>query len=499
MWKVLILAGAIAEDCFESFEEDAGLHQFSVGLPNTDEDLFRYYAMQCVHNGGHFLLYRSSLRSTLKLAEQGYWAAVLQSLEQMSAEEIYRLENLGICAPRHCSEEEELGLGWRFLARNVLPELQELTNHGGTILERLTTQLEVETSSATELLKTASSGWMSGRGSPERCFQQVINSCDFQRSPLEPANPPGRLAIAVVGLLARLADPASIMEKVVAPAVAKGMDVDFYVCLGLTLPFFHSWWQNPLPNPAMVNASLEEVRDQLVTQARSFGVRHAVVTFLPNDIEVRKPSRPGPYLGRRWDGTLRGFLRVRQQMELLWNFSIEPFTSVGGSYSHVMYILEDYSMVDEVDLSLFPDPWTVYSPRFGVLCDAYRDRANLARPINTMMIVGGEVAKTLLSSVYTQFYADDKQDLVATAQSVEHYVQLHAEANGVSWAFVPQNWLPGMRVTFTLPEPDGTPVPCYKAGNAETARRARDQCVDLSKLKYAFCEDLRNKQLELSS
>ena len=29
--------------------------------------------MQCVHNGGHFLLYRSSLRSTLKLAEQGYW------------------------------------------------------------------------------------------------------------------------------------------------------------------------------------------------------------------------------------------------------------------------------------------------------------------------------------------------------------------------------------------------------------------------------------------
>ena len=38
-----------------------------------------------------------------------------------------------------------------------------------------------------------------------------------------------------------------------------------------------------------------------------------------------------------------------------------------------------------------------------------------------------------------------------------------------------------------------------EAGNAETARRARDQCVDLSKLKYAFCEDLRNKQLELSS
>merc|ERR1711879_783743 len=110
-------------------------------------------------------------------------------------------------------------------------------------------------------------------------------------------------------------------------------------------------------------------------------------------------------------------------------------------------MLDDVYWVDDVQMSNFPDPGAIYSPRFGFLCnpDITRRRAadikestgqDRDEPNMNVIMLGGDIAGRALSA-YSEYYTNPSAKL-DNVVSPEDFLYTLAEIKGIPYYLTEQ-------------------------------------------------------------
>merc|ERR1711971_1178212 len=144
------------------------------------------------------------------------------------------------------------------------------------------------------------------------------------------------------------------------------------------------------------------------------------------------------FFGRQMKGHLafiNALLRFKK-IEMLWNRTQDHMSANGESpYSHYLLTRDDIYWIDDVDMSLFTDPLTVYSTPFNE-CRSN----NGARASDHALVLGREAASRFFP-LYSEYYHNPSKHLDA-AGSVEEFLQVLAKLKGLTWELVAKDQLP---------------------------------------------------------
>ncbi|CAE8689258.1 unnamed protein product [Polarella glacialis] len=168
-------------------------------------------------------------------------------------------------------------------------------------------------------------------------------------------------------------------------------------------------------------------------------------------------------------------------VELLWNRTQEVALAsaqgakwdLGDYYSHVILVRDDIFWADDFHLRHFPDPWAAYSRQFGAPCE----RSPAEGPNDHVLVLGGQVAAAILSLL-------DKMD------SMEHFLLLVAQSQGIRWEMVRKDWLPFWTAQHMLQPTWAEPRLCLRGISRQILEMPTSECVHPSRVPHPFCDDL---------
>jgi len=332
------------------------------------------------------------------------------------------------------------------------------------------------------------------------CRVETRLECGFGDPTLPPPEPKKkRLLVFVVGVKERLY-PIPAMRHIIAPAVRAGYEVDYYALFSTHVAGASSWrtyWYRPTANPRFANMTDKGLEEYLVRHARFYGAKNVGIHLMPDNVqEDVLPQHV--FTGQRFlgensgigedgkftsSGTFWLFLKRLKKVETLWNWTIAH--RMISDYDHVVWTRSDAYWVDDLDMSHFPDPWTVYSRCFGALC-----QKEIPNVVNDQSIVmGAHVASDILTA-YSSFYtnSDPRLDKVGSSES---FMQALARVRGVKWEIVRKDWFPFFLALHMSPSAAGEPVLCFRGVPRKLLMNPMGNCVHPAKVDAvaALCDD----------
>eukprot|EP00927_Polykrikos_kofoidii_P043580 TRINITY_DN37655_c0_g1_i1.p1 TRINITY_DN37655_c0_g1~~TRINITY_DN37655_c0_g1_i1.p1 ORF type:complete len:373 (+),score=25.91 TRINITY_DN37655_c0_g1_i1:100-1218(+) len=307
-----------------------------------------------------------------------------------------------------------------------------------------------------------------------------------------------RVLILIAGQRSRFY-PLWTFQRIVKPAVQAGYEVDYHAMISWDVSAavggnaFNAYWYRPVENPVFGNSSFEDLESYVLRQAHHHGARRVSLTIQRQDAEIDMLPAEGPSWQRQWLGSAKDSstfvrdLHRLKQIEMLWNDTVTKFGVSAEDYDHVILTRDDSFWADDVHLVQFPDPWTIYSRRFGILCEA-TDPASWG-PDDKALIIGGRVAGEFLT-MYTTYYHNLDQRL-DRMDSLEHFFWLVAHVKGIKWEMVRKDWLPYFTAQHMTQETWTEPRLCLRGINNERLQRPTDICIHPALIPYPFCEDFQ--------
>lgn len=309
-----------------------------------------------------------------------------------------------------------------------------------------------------------------------------------------------RILILVAGVKERLY-PISAMRHIILPAVRAGFEVDYYAILSTQVEGAKSWrtyWYRPVANPLFANVSDAALERYLTQRARFYGARRVGIFLLPKDVDIdplpEMIFRNKRYLGESFgigdqsgkfesSGTFWLLLKRLKKVEMLWNWTAGHRMS--NEYDHVVWTRSDTYWVDDLDMTHFPDKWTVYSRAFGALCVK-----GAPGVINDQTIVlGANVAGDILTA-YSAFYTNEDAGL-NRAGCFEGFLMALAAGKGITWKIVRKDWFPFFLALHMSPAQGQEPVLCFRGLPRKCVLEPESECVHPSKVSAALCDDFQ--------
>jgi len=321
------------------------------------------------------------------------------------------------------------------------------------------------------------------RAALARC-QELSCSCTLRTST------PGtkRLAVLVVGIRERYF-PLTALRHVVGPAARQGYDVDYFAMINWNPAEFQrrAWSKNYLSgaaNPMFVNTTKMAAQDYIARIARHYGARKAQVHFMDPGVawDPLPKERERRLFGRdtHVHTTFRNYLLKLKKIDLLWkrvHAALEP----GEEYTRVVLMRDDVHWLADVRMDDFPDPWTVYSPPMGFLCQR---PAKGDTPAEHVFVMGGPAAARLMRPY--QAYNDDPSPDLDAADSTEQFWRTLAGLRGLQWELVPRDRMP--YVISMYRHIGNESVFCLRGPSVNDIARPTGPCVHPSLFKHRMCD-----------
>lgn len=144
---------------------------------------------------------------------------------------------------------------------------------------------------------------------------------------------------------------------------------------------------------------------------------------------------------------------------------------------------DDIYWVDDVDMSRFYDPDTVYSTTSASLC--YKD--NPTTPGDSVLVMSGRGASVFLNP-YTDYFTN-LDEALDEDRGIEHWLRALALLKGLRWELVSATVLPHFLLHLGRRQ-SGEIAMCLRFLSARALSQPQGPCVHPSLITLPGCEDM---------